>query len=200
MDIVHLIQSAVAPVFLLSGVGVMLGVLTARLARLVDRARALERQFAESKAREGQLAGERGGIQTIPKQGSALASGATGMQSAPHWEPLHAAEATGPTMGAQSIPHYAGSSSADVAEQLQVLSRRARYINIAITLCAVAALLVALVVILLFANAFLEAGLSAAIAVLFVASMLALTGAFVAFLIEVRIAMAALRIGVPSLE
>ena len=44
MDIVHLIQSAVAPVFLLSGVGVTLGVLTNRLARVVDRARFLELQ------------------------------------------------------------------------------------------------------------------------------------------------------------
>ena len=37
MEIVHLIQSAVAPVFLLSGVGVTLGVLTNRLARIIDR-------------------------------------------------------------------------------------------------------------------------------------------------------------------
>ena len=41
-DIAHLIQAAIAPVFLLSGVAAMLGVLTNRLARIVDRARALE--------------------------------------------------------------------------------------------------------------------------------------------------------------
>ena len=35
MDIAHLIQSAVAPVFLLSGVGVTLGVLTGRLMVLI---------------------------------------------------------------------------------------------------------------------------------------------------------------------
>ena len=40
--IVHVIQLAVAPVFLLSGVGVTLTVLTNRLARIVDRARVLE--------------------------------------------------------------------------------------------------------------------------------------------------------------
>jgi len=51
MDIVHLIQSAVAPVFLLSGVGVTLGVLTNRLARIVDRARLLEMRVDEEKAR-----------------------------------------------------------------------------------------------------------------------------------------------------
>ena len=40
-DIAHLIQSSVAPVFLLTGVAAMLGVLTNRLARIVDRARTL---------------------------------------------------------------------------------------------------------------------------------------------------------------
>ena len=41
-DIAHSIQLAVAPVFLLSGVGVTLTVLTNRLARIIDRARSLE--------------------------------------------------------------------------------------------------------------------------------------------------------------
>ena len=40
--IAHTIQLSVAPVFLLSGIGVLLGVLTNRLARVVDRARPLE--------------------------------------------------------------------------------------------------------------------------------------------------------------
>jgi hypothetical protein len=40
--IAHVIQLAVAPVFLLTGVGAMLGVLTNRLGRIIDRARALE--------------------------------------------------------------------------------------------------------------------------------------------------------------
>jgi len=42
IDIAHSIQLAVAPVFLLSGVGVTLTVLTNRLARIIDRARVLE--------------------------------------------------------------------------------------------------------------------------------------------------------------
>jgi VIT1/CCC1 family predicted Fe2+/Mn2+ transporter len=41
-DVAHIIQLAVAPVFLLSGVGVTLGLFTNRLARIVDRARQLE--------------------------------------------------------------------------------------------------------------------------------------------------------------
>jgi hypothetical protein len=136
MDIVHLIQSAVAPVFLLSGVGVTLGVLTNRLARIVDRARLLEMRVNEEQAR---------------------------------------AEST--------------------ATSLRVLARRAHYINTAIGLCTVSALFVSLVVMSLFASAFVSMNLSGAIAILFVAAMICLTGAFGAFLIEVRIATRSLRFG-----
>jgi hypothetical protein len=149
MDIVHLIQSAVAPVFLLSGVGVTLGVLTNRLARIVDRARALEDQ---------------------------VASTAIGPNAAP--------EATARRKSLET--------------SLRVLARRAHYINVAITLSTLSALLVALVVILLFAGAFLKIRLEVAIAAMFIASMVMLTGAFFAFLIEVRLATASLRIGAPD--
>jgi len=138
MDIAHLVQSSVAPVFLLSGVAATLGVLTSRLSRIVDRARALETQLA---AHPG---------------------------SAPH---LHA--------------------------DLKVLARRAHYINVAISLCTIAALLVALVVVTLFANAFLGSELGVVIALLFVAAMVCLSAAFIAFFVEVRVAVAALRIGLP---
>lgn len=138
MDIVHLIQSAVAPVFLLSGVAGTLGVLTNRLARIVDRARALEDR-----------------IENRP--------------------------------GSVHNLHH----------DLEVLARRSRYINAAIMMSAVSALLVALVVISLFANAFFDAHLAATIAILFSAAMLCLIGAFGAFLLEVRIATAHLRFGPP---
>jgi hypothetical protein len=135
MDIVHLIQSAVAPVFLLSGVGVTLGVLTNRLARIIDRARALEKE------------------------------------------------------------HGNGPIGDELRANLKTLARRAHYINTAIALSSISALFVALVVIMLFATAFVPVDLAVTIAVLFVASMLSLTAAFVAFLIEVRIATASLRFG-----
>jgi len=138
MDVAHVIQTALAPVFLISGVGVMLGVLTNRLARIVDRARVWEAEAEKETER-----------------------------------------------------------AADLEERLQVLARRARYISTAITMCAVSALLIALVVVALFANAFLAVNLGGLIAILFVAAMLALTGAFLVFLIEVRIATAAIRIGQP---
>lgn len=44
-DIAQVIQLAVAPVFLLSGVGIVLNVLTQRLARVVDRSRVLEERL-----------------------------------------------------------------------------------------------------------------------------------------------------------
>jgi Protein of unknown function (DUF2721) len=136
MDIARLVQSSIAPVFLFTGVAATLGVLTNRLARIVDRARTLEER----------LEGHPG--------------------SAQH---LHA--------------------------DLAVLARRARYINFAISLCALAALLVALVVVTLFANAFLGSELSVVIAVLFVGAMVCLSAAYITFFIEVRHATASLRIG-----
>lgn len=44
--IAHQIQLAVAPVFLLAGIGSILNVMAGRLARVVERARSLERDFA----------------------------------------------------------------------------------------------------------------------------------------------------------
>jgi hypothetical protein len=44
--IAQLIQLAIAPVFLLAGIGAILNVLAQRLARIVDRARVLEAEYA----------------------------------------------------------------------------------------------------------------------------------------------------------
>jgi hypothetical protein len=58
-NVVHVIQLAVAPVFLLSGVGVILTVLTNRLARIIDRARLLEdRLHGESDDRRAEMRSE----------------------------------------------------------------------------------------------------------------------------------------------
>ena len=59
-----------------------------------------------------------------------------------------------------------------------------------------AALFIALVVVMLFVNAFLRYELSAVIAGMFIMSMLTLAAALLAFLIEVRIATTTLRIGI----
>jgi hypothetical protein len=134
-DIAQVIQLAVAPVFLLSGVGVTLGVLTNRLARIVDRARNAEKELAGA-----------------PENSS-------------------------------------------MERHLRVLRLRARYINFAIAASTVSAVLVSLTVVMLFAHALTAVNLSTSIAVVFILSMLSLTSGLVAFLIEVRISTATLRIG-----
>ncbi len=141
IDIAHLIQIALTPIFLISAIGVTLNVLTSRLARIVDRARAMEDILRRS-------------------------------DHAHHGRDLHAA--------------------------LDVLARRARYINAAITLITLSALFIALVVVMLFVNAFLRWDLAAFIACMFILSMLALAAALTAFLIEVRIATTTLQIGIEA--
>jgi hypothetical protein len=139
VDIAHLIQIALTPIFLISAIGVTLNVLTSRLARIVDRARAIE----EVLLRPDHVHGGR---------------------------VLH--------------------------DALDVLARRSRYIYRAITLITLSALFIALVVVMLFVNAFLRWDLSAFIACMFILSMMSLAAALTAFLIEVRIATNALRIGI----
>lgn len=46
--IAHVIQLSVAPVFLLSGIGAILAVMTSRLGRIIDRARVLEVRLEEA--------------------------------------------------------------------------------------------------------------------------------------------------------
>jgi len=57
--VAHSIQLSLAPVFLLSGIGVFLGVLTARLARVVDRARPLEELLKGARGADAQDLHER---------------------------------------------------------------------------------------------------------------------------------------------
>jgi Protein of unknown function (DUF2721) len=86
----------------------------------------------------------------------------------------------------------------DLHAALGVLARRARYINAAITLITLSALFIALVVVMLFVNAFAHWELSAFIAIMFILSMLAFAAALTAFLIEVRIATNTLAIGIEA--
>jgi Protein of unknown function (DUF2721) len=141
MDIAHLIQTALAPVFLLTGVGTTLNVLTGRLARVVDRARKLEEKLTGNPADARQV---------------------------------HA--------------------------DLAILKRRSRYIYAAITMCGCSAVLVALVVITLFANVFFGSGFAGTIACLFMGAMVFITGAYAAFLIEVGLATRHFRIGPPKTQ
>jgi hypothetical protein len=137
-DIAHAIQLAVAPVFLLSAVGVTLSVLTNRLGRIIDRARVLEDRVREN----------------------------------------------GPPAAA-AHDHAA----------LATLSRRAKLVNLALSLSTSCALLVCLVIALLFLESLFGADLSSVVALLFVGAMLAFIGGLVAFLREIFVATQSLRIG-----
>ena len=48
----QVIQLSVAPVFLLAGIAGLLGVLSTRLARIIDRARVIERRIPQAKTDE----------------------------------------------------------------------------------------------------------------------------------------------------
>jgi hypothetical protein len=137
IDIAHSIQLSVAPVFLLSGVGVVLTVLTNRLARIIDRARSLE----------SELISQPEDINTC------------------------------------------------IRGELRKLSRRARTVQLAITLATTCALLICLVIVSLFAGVALSRDLSQFIVVLFITALCAFIGALVSFLVEIRAATTSLRFG-----
>jgi Protein of unknown function (DUF2721) len=51
-DVAHAIQLSLSPVFLLNGIGVLIGIMTSRLARIVDRARGLEQRLQHASGEE----------------------------------------------------------------------------------------------------------------------------------------------------
>jgi hypothetical protein len=127
------IQLAVAPVFLLAGVGALLGVLINRLGRIIDRVYALERE----------------------------------------------------------LPATASDEHRETYRQATLaLSRRARLIHWAISLCTTCELLVCVVVATLFISAEIGRDFSNAIAYLFVGAMLALITGLICFLREIALATA----------
>ena len=69
-EVAEVVRTAVAPVFLLSGVGVTLTLLTNRLARVVDRARALE--SSESDTLECDLQELHGRLETLARRARLL--------------------------------------------------------------------------------------------------------------------------------
>lgn len=135
-QLAEIIQLAVAPVFLLAGLGAFLNVCAGRLARIVDRARRVEERILATRG---------------------------------HEHDRHVAE-------------------------VRLLDRRIRTVNAAIFATVLAALLISAVVILLFAAFLTLVPLGAAIAVLFIAAMLATGTGFAIFLHETRIASRSVRI------
>jgi hypothetical protein len=126
----HAIQLAITPVFLLIGISALLGVMTNRLARTIDRGRKLEQK----------------------------------------WPDLH------------------GVALAEARIEIAILERRRRLANWAINFCTCAALLVCAVIIILFADEFLNADLKWLSGGLFVVVMGLLVSGLSCFLREVYLA------------
>lgn len=142
-SVAYFIQLSVAPVFLLTGVGAMLGVLTNRLSRIIDRARILEAQYAVE-----EMADRRANQHSI----------------------------------------------------LRVLSRRARLVSWAISLCTTCSLFVSMIIVLLFLEALLSMHFRGVVPVFFIIAMLAFIVGLLIFLREIYLATASLRIGPPEEE
>lgn len=137
IEIASLVQTAIAPIFMLVAVSNLLGVMTHRLGRVVDRARQLEVD---------------------------LDSGLT------------------------------GEARAREVRELHTLSRRITYVNRAITLCAICAVSICVVVALLFLGALFEWAVRLPVALIFIVTMAALIAGLGHFLAEVFVANRALRV------
>jgi hypothetical protein len=131
--VAHVIQLAVAPVFLLTGVGAILSVITNRLARIVDRSRALDSSTDKK----------------------------------------HPAQ----------------------KEEMVMLARRARWVQWAVSLCTIAALLICIVIAALFVGSVISIDPSSAVSLLFILAMLTLISGLLCFLREVFLAMGNFTLG-----
>lgn len=134
--VAEIVRLAVAPVFLLSGIGAFLNVCAARLSRIVDRSRDIEPRLLSSRGQEHD-----------------------------RW------------LG-----------------ELHVLDRRMSLVSWAISLSVLSAVLICAVVVLLFSASLSRWHFATAIALLFIASMIAIGVAFAIFLIETRVGSRAVRV------
>ena len=134
--VAEIVRLALAPVFLLSGIGAFLNVLASRLSRIVDRSRDIEPQLLASRG---------------PQHDRWIAD-------------------------------------------LKILDRRMSLINWATGLSVTSAVLTCLVVVLLFAANLTRTHLGNEIALLFMASMLAIGAGFTVFLLETTVAGRAVRV------
>jgi Protein of unknown function (DUF2721) len=124
--VAHVIQLAVAPVFLLTGVGAILNVITNRLARIVDRSRVLSASSNQN--------------QSVQK------------------------------------------------EEMAMLSRRARWVHWAVSLCTMSALFICIVIAALFVGSEIGMDPSRAVSLLFISAMLTLIFGLLCFLREIFLA------------
>jgi hypothetical protein len=134
--VAEIVRLAVAPVFLLSGIGAFLNVCASRLSRIVDRSRKVEPLLLQSRGAEHE-----------------------------RW------------LG-----------------EMHILDRRMALVSWAISLSVLSAVMICLVVSLLFAAGLTRTHFGTAIALLFIASMIAIGAGFAVFLVETRLGSRAVRV------
>jgi hypothetical protein len=135
-EIIPLLQIAIGPVILISGVGLLLLTMTNRLGRTIDRARQLAHQLRAT------------------------------------------TEAEQPAL----------------LEQLDTIYRRARVLRLTITLAVISVLLAAVLIIALFTAALLKSDQGLMISLLFIVCLGSLICSLVAFLYDIHLSLAALRL------
>lgn len=135
-QLLPVLQVAIGPVILISGVGLLLLTLTNRFGRAVDRSRQLDREMRDA----------------------------------------------------------SDADRARLAAQVRILYRRARLIQLAITMAAISVLFVAVLIIVVFAAALTKAEVGLAIVLLFVCCMASLIISLVAFIREIQLSLHAVRL------
>lgn len=135
-ELVPVLQIAIAPVILISGVGLFLLSLTNRFGRALDRTREIHHKL----------------------------------------------------LGAIPSDHHRLSS------QVDILYRRARMIQFSIIMAAVSALCAALLILTLFLAALLKWEASAVITLIFIGCLLSLIVSLIAFILDIRLALKALKL------
>jgi hypothetical protein len=140
--VAQIIQLAVAPVFLLAGIGAFLNVCAGRLSRIVDRARAVEPLLLAARGQEHD-----------------------------RW-----------------------------LAEIRVLDRRMALVSWAIFLSVLAAVLICLVVVLLFAASLTRAHYGTVVALLFMGTRVSIGFGFAVFLFETRLGARSVRVRTELLE
>jgi hypothetical protein len=135
-QLIPVLQTAIGPTILISGVGLLLLTMTNRLARTIDRAR----------------------------------------------------------ITARELPAVSEGDRVKGAEQVRILWRRARLIRLAIALASTSALFAAILIIVLFVTALLQAESAWLICTLFIICLACLVGSLVVFIHDINQGLAALRL------
>jgi hypothetical protein len=135
-ELIPVLQVAIGPVILISGVGLLLLTLTNRYGRTIDRSRQLARELG----------------------------------------------------------HLAEADRESLEGQIEILYRRARLIRLSILLSGVSVLLASVLIIVLFLTALLKLETGLLISVLFICCMASLIGSLGAFIRDINVSLAALKL------